>query len=426
VHPRDCYNNNDDNNNKPIVSFGLSETGPSGGFGDRLRGMVTVYYLALMTNASFAVNWTRPYNLNDYFSVPSCDVSRSNVDHSSNAPSAAALQEAHLHKSAIVRNDVSNYTYFTKSLFLHDIGKIRVEVQTNSFHWKHVVRNPAFKERAASLGLLDLSQAELFKVAIDVLLGNPTEMVRDSFTSVLRRLAGGYEPNEDGPRYIGVQIRLGGKNSGAVAGWQDPLRHSIDDVQCFAKEAARLSRLMHIRSIFVTADSEQAVRVFEEAVIAVAKGAATEAQEMTTLAAATGSDPFSSLSAPPPNPFELLSSSSSHLPIVVVHVKGDIAHTDQSSVAKEHATRVWLKSVLDWWVLKHSSALVISRSGFGETAAASSSDAKTALRLKIASGVGRSTSNTTSSVIPSASSECEFEDILADDRDVFFKGLATG
>ena len=45
-----------------------------GGFGDRVRGMVTAYYLALMTNSSFSVDWAKPYNLSDYFAVLSCVV----------------------------------------------------------------------------------------------------------------------------------------------------------------------------------------------------------------------------------------------------------------------------------------------------------------------------------------------------------------
>jgi hypothetical protein len=134
---------------------------------------------------------------------------------------------------------------------------------------------------------------------------------------------------------------------------------------------------MHIGSIFVTADSEVAVRAFEDAV----------ARESAS------------------------SISSSHLtPPIVVHVPGVIGHTDRSSVAEERASDVWLKSILDWWVLKHAAALVISRSGFGETAAMSS-DTGTALRLKLRSGAGTTMSGGGSSV-------CEFEDLFVNDEDV--------
>lgn len=54
--------------NSPLISFGLNEDGHSGVLSDRLRGMITTYYLATMTNASFEFHWTRPHNLSDYSS----------------------------------------------------------------------------------------------------------------------------------------------------------------------------------------------------------------------------------------------------------------------------------------------------------------------------------------------------------------------
>lgn len=89
---------------------------------------------------------------------------------------------------------------------------------------------------------------------------------------------------------------------------------------------------------------------------------------------------------------------------------GSIAHTDVSRVAKEHAKDVWLKSNMDWWMLKHAPGLVISRSGFGETAAMASG-AKTAPRLKLFSAT-RGTSKA------GESNKCEFEDILMHDMEV--------
>lgn len=58
--------------NTSVVTFALNQHGVSGGFGDRLLGMVTTYYLAIMTNSSFDVQWTQPYNLSDFFALPSC------------------------------------------------------------------------------------------------------------------------------------------------------------------------------------------------------------------------------------------------------------------------------------------------------------------------------------------------------------------
>ena len=364
---------------KPAAfSFGLMELGyDSGGFGDRVRGMVTTYYLALMANSSFSVDWAKPYNLSDYFTVPSCVVQpgtkqRNQAGGSSKTEHAGIVSSQNSDSDKIVRLDHNWYKYITESLFLDDIGK-NIEVHTNAYHWKEVVRNQVFRERALSLGLLSLSQAELFKLAIDELFGNPTRVVRESFKSVMSRLAGGH--SYDVP-YVGVQIRLGGKNGNPVSGWIDPSRHSLKQVPCFAAEAVRLCQYLHAKSIFVTADSEEGVRAFEDAV---ARESAAACWSCT--------------------------------PPIIVQVPGNIAHTDLSRVAMEHAKDVWLKSIMDWWMLKHASALVISRSGFGETAAMASG-AKTAPRLKLDSAANATSHS-------GESNKCEFEDVLMHDRDVF-------
>ena len=97
-------------------------------------------------------------------------------------------------------------------------------------------------------------------------------------------------------------------------------------------------------------------------------------------------------------------------PPIVVQVPGRIAHTDLSRVAKEHAKDVWLKSIMDWRMLKHTSALAISMSRFGENAAMASG-AKTAPRLKLVSSKN-------GTLKAEENNKCEFEDILMHDRDV--------
>jgi len=92
-------------------------------------------------------------------------------------------------------------------------------------------------------------------------------------------------------------------------------------------------------------------------------------------------------------------------------VPGSIAHTDLSCVAKEHAKDVWLRSIINWWVLKHASALVISWSGFGETPKMAFG-AKTAPRLKLMSA-------TNATLKAEENIKCEiFEDLLMHDENV--------
>jgi len=171
----------------PTVTFGLNRNGVSGGFGDRIRGMVTTYYLAMMMNSSFELDWTQPYFLNDYFLVPSCDERVGSKD--DDAADRSHYDHNHGIDHKIIRTSIDVWNYFTDSLFLNDTGK-NLEIITNSFHWKEIVQNQAFEDRAALLGFSGLSQAELFKVAIDDLLGKPTKIRR----WCCLRLAGPFAP----------------------------------------------------------------------------------------------------------------------------------------------------------------------------------------------------------------------------------------
>ena len=155
------------------------------------------------------MDWAKPYNLSDYFAVPSCvvqpgDKQRDQTNGSSKNGPVGSLSSKVPDGEKIFRLDHNYYKYFTESLFTTDIGK-NIKVHTNAYHWKEVVRNQVFRERALSLGLLSLSQAELFKLAINELFGNPTRVVRESFKSMMRRLAVGQDDQQNFP-YVGVQI----------------------------------------------------------------------------------------------------------------------------------------------------------------------------------------------------------------------------
>ena len=168
--------------NTPVITFAVNKHGDSGGFGDRLRGLVTTYYLEVMTNCSFAVHWTHPCNLSDNLIVPSCHAHECSKTHyqipSIEGTAVDSLASTSLPANgAITRTAIDDWKYFSDFFFTEVAGR-NVEIHSNSFHLKEVFRHPAFKERAASLGLLNLSQAELFKLAIDELLQNPTSMVR--------------------------------------------------------------------------------------------------------------------------------------------------------------------------------------------------------------------------------------------------------
>lgn len=222
------------------------------------------------------------------------------------------------------RGIIDFFPYYGKGNFVKDIGKNLI-VRTNSQSWASVVRNPKFKEVTSRLGIDKYSSSQLFQAGIDTVLIGPQDILKNAFSKKLSEMKS--------QSYIGVQLRLGGGN----VGWDDLPRHSLDSIECFVTEVISLIQMTGLSSIFLTGDSEKAIDRFKSSFQII---------------------------------WKKIVSSSNEIPIIYEN-NGKIAHTDRSSV-EQGTTEIWLKSILDWWMLRHASALVISRSGFGESAAWSS------------------------------------------------------
>jgi len=311
----------------PSITFSiLPEPSSSGGFGDRLKGMVTTFYQALLTNSSFAVDWKRPYDLAAFFPLSRC---------SPRADAGTPLRHV---------IDTKEWWYFLNGTYKNDVEE-SIRIATNSDHWLHIVNDSDFYDRASSLGLISESHAELFKIAADVLLGCPSPILKKAYRDLMisfldsERFPKKRRMRYENFAYVGVQLRLGGKH---VAGWNDPPRHSMEDISCFVAETIRLCRRNGVANVFLTSDSKTGADIFKKMIVKNWKGQ---------------------------SPFKL------------VEARGSIVHTDRSVNEGDGA---WNKSILDWWTLKHAVALVVSRSGFGETAAWSS-NAVTARALRLAS-----------------------------------------
>jgi hypothetical protein len=284
----------------------------SGGFGDRLRGLVTTFYQSLVSNSSFTVDWKSPYSLSTYFKLHSCP------------PSASFRIE--IRKTALVS------TYYDTELYLNDLDK-NIKITSTSLSWPLVVRNPKFRQQISELGLERYQYHELFQLAIDSILLSPREILTQATSECLNQIGNA--------KYLAVQLRVGGSHL-----WPDPNRTSFDQIPCFAKEAIRLCALAQLSAVFVTGDHQDAIDLFKSI-------------------------------------FPVLWRNSSTDPVPIVFENfGTIAHTDRSSIT-ENQDEVWLKSIVDWWLLRHASALVISRSSFGETAAFSSPTLLRSPKLRI-------------------------------------------
>jgi hypothetical protein len=337
------------------VTFSLPDTGIAGGFGDRLLGLATAYYLAVTTGSKFYVNWTQPYDVRDYFTVMDCATlacrphAGRSTPRSSLRPGGSSGCETTwpqtTQSAAKSVEAIDVWTYFENGAFLTDVNT-NVRVATNGRHWLDVVQTPALARQVQSMGLEPLSRQSLFRLAIDSLL-LPTPKVTASARSVLDRLS---PARRHALWYVGVQIRCG--SEGALS-WDDPARHRLDDIPCFVQETLRACGRRERCPIFLTADSITASEVFK-----------AELDSRRREAAAAG------VFFPQ---------------IIVAEADGPILHTDRSKVSSlgNDGPDPWLRSIVDWWLLKRASTLVISRSGFGETAAWASSTAQASRRMEL-------------------------------------------
>jgi hypothetical protein len=223
---------------------------------------------------------------------------------------------------AVIVDAIDVWTHFTEHEYRangHD-----VVYRTNARHWATVVNASAAKGMVGALHLHDMDERTLFRVAVDALLGAPTPKLALAAARALPA----------GAPVVGVQIRVGGRQPKFA---DSAARHQPASAACFGAEAHRACRSLRPGpcTLFLTTDSLAAAAAFKRA-----------------YGHACGRDCAR-----------------------VVEVEGDVLHTDRTTaadvagLAAADVDRLWTKSVVDWFLLKRADALVISRSGFGETAA---------------------------------------------------------
>lgn len=287
---------------------------PFEGWGDQLRGVITSFYVALMTCKSLQVHWTPLFDLRTYFNTRLTLVSSDAA-----TASAARLEVLNDFKFFLAESNLERIRAFNASMTL----------QTNAFQWMEVVRHPMAKTAAEHYGLAGRTRYELFSIAMRVLFPRPSIHIQREMQSALRKPPG--TPVMFGKRHttlpgstdkvIGVQIRTGGVGEA----WPDPPRHPLSSVACFANETRRLCS--GNCTVFLTTDSR------------------TASAEFTQLTAAVRS-------------------------LHLVQWHGDVLHTSRSRPEQTPpGVDAWEKTFLDWVTLSQVDILLMSHSGFGWTAA---------------------------------------------------------
>lgn len=280
--------------------------GMCGGFGDRIRGVLTTFYLALMSKNCFTMKWTNPMPLEYSFEFSKYDVNMNRA------------------KQVNAVDDFLN-VLTPESVVAAVTTKEDVLVRTNSFQWKEIVQNPHFDTAMKeSFPLLSgLNDFELAHIALRIIFSHPTKTIQDKVDSYVRQL------DKKNSLTIGIQMRL---NEGRYGPPQaDNFKFSSN---CFAEEMARMCieyyrNATHTAgcSFFLTSDL-----AYESEV----------AEMKKTLASRLGSKGIS---------FKLIQS------------EGAPSHLDRdSTTAERHA-----KTFIDWLMLQKTHLLIISRSGYGET-----------------------------------------------------------
>ena len=354
-----------------------------GGFGDRLRGMVTTFYAALLTHAQFRVSWNVPSPVAPYF-----DIDPALLWEDGQTPLESTNEDPHSSARRVV-DVIDVYAFFTDpaSDFVAGLaplanGTVTI-LRTNAPSWLEVVRHPSLRKAADLYGLTDLSRRDLFVLALQAVLRRPAAAVIDAAVMPLpqtlqapvrRSLARGFvSVGQDGGVWrgappgtfktfrpdrrgfgaamghvgdhaatvtnptlsplalIGVQIRTGGVGEA----WTDSdHRHPVDAARCFADRAREVCEGVYggACAVFLTADSRAAAAVF--------------------VSAFNGSG------------------------IAIAQTEGPILHTDRGvpvtsgkDTTSTTSSDPWLKTYADWAALTQADVLLMSHSGYGLTAA---------------------------------------------------------
>ena len=224
-----------------------------GGLGDRVRGVVTSFILALLTDSQFVVNYRLPVNIEHYFNLPCTDLynlstngirSEVVVDHANRRwPSGHAMR---MDVNAIDGNDA----FFSQSStsLLSSIRNVKfLVVQSNQGQFYKLLKRPEFIGRARYYGLENLDYEHVFGLVVRLFFSKPREQLKKAVDKELHKI----------PVYqrIGVQIRTG-DNFG------DPLRYQYESITCFVREAVKMCKESTSCGIYVTSDSNRAKQMF--------------------------------------------------------------------------------------------------------------------------------------------------------------------
>lgn len=193
-------------------------------------------------------------------------------------------------------------------------------IQANAAVWAEVVNNTALPWHPKLISALrPFDSISLYVLAYRLLLRRISGLLEPAYQDWEKRI-----PPQ--ALHVGIQLRMGGK-------WHDAKRLLPACLPIVVRELLAKCASAKLIAVFATSDSQEALATVSK----------------------------------------LLKDAAGNGTTITMHqTPGEILHIDRSMVHSQTSTTAQLKPYLDWVLLSKMEHLVVSRSGFGETAAWSS------------------------------------------------------
>jgi len=247
---------------------------PCGGIGDRISGMLSAFYVAVASKRLFIIDHPSPFTLSQTLAPTLIDWDHANlvdetlpsttiylVDTANPMESFAEIFEAHDTDVDVLRLKVNRY-YAGMTLWTPQISGNPNQTKFRHIGALHNLR----RESCISTKVMYFSQLatrQTFHLAFSSLF-EFSPVVKKRSTEMLLEVGVEISSNSE---YVAVHARIGGANpdSGSVAGWEDPERHSLKDLEIFMS-CARQKLLGEIMPphVFKPPHEPQIVLVFSD------------------------------------------------------------------------------------------------------------------------------------------------------------------
>lgn len=288
------------------IIFTCTRMEACGGLGDRFKGFVSTFILAVLLHAEFAVAWDAPSPIGHFYNISATVISESDLPSCRNHTNWSWLNgHSDLERLKVLRNKDFAREYNSSDC---------VTVHLNGAVWNHFILNDHFSVVAGSYKLPFFSKREVFQLVMNIFFVQPMPDVLASVQQIHASMHGKFR--------IGVQMRFGGL-------WGDPQRYEGSSVEalvaCYAEQTIAMCLRMGSTSdcsVFITSDNPAGTALLTD-----------------------------------------------NLAIHGLHVypsTGESVHIDERASMPGLSNHI--KTYVDWETLRSMDKLVCSRSGFGETA----------------------------------------------------------